>query len=147
MSTPPANLFIPVNRGLPNSCCMLLDDSPSGTDVMLSSPGSRLIEFHAAVAVASIPPATGGNAARFDASQYQGEDGGDDDEFGVADQPDANKTFSGGVAGKGGHPDGTGIRTRVNFGRGALRVVAECRPMRGTAVILDDAVLCNPAEN
>jgi len=126
---------------------MLLDDSSSGTDVMLSSPGSSLIEFYAAAAVASVPPATGGDAAPFDASQYQGEDGGDDDEFGVADQPDANKTFSGGVAGKGGRPEGTGIRTRGNYGRGALRVVAECLQMRGTAGILDDAVLCNPAEN
>jgi len=41
----------------------------------------------------------------------------------------------------GGRPSGTGARTRENFSRGSLRVLAEALQLRGVAALLDDPAL------
>ena len=41
----------------------------------------------------------------------------------------------------GGRPLGTGLRTRENYSRGALRVLSEAMQQLGTAIMLDDALL------
>jgi len=90
----------------------------------------------AAEAVPSALPHPGGGQGLDDGG------GTDDESYGWGSlQPDANKRRRGGAAGMGGRPSGTGARTRENFSRGSLRVLAEALQLRGVAALLDDLVL------
>jgi len=118
--------------------------SESGDDSPVQWPdtsGSSLFEFCATLAADAVPSslgAEGGGQGVDDGGSY-GDDGDLSDL--QAFQPDANQRRRGGAAGMGGRPARTGARTRENFPRGCLRVLAEALYLRGLSIIFDDPLL------
>jgi len=140
----PAACFISSREGLPVSGGVLLDTESEDTesDMAIDSVGSSMIEYYASAAVATIPSSDGSILLSQDPLHGVLADGGyqsdaQDDPY----QPDTHKRRRGGMAGKGGRPEGTGLRTREHFGRGARRVLAQALQLRDAAASLDSALL------
>ena len=142
-SFPPSSCFVSSCATLPNGDDMLLDDpsdESTAPPMSLGSPGSSLLEFYTAAAVDAVPDCVVGGGA---APLHPGLDFHCMEDYPEPAEvpPDANKRRSGGVSGMGGRPLGTGLRTRENFPRGALRILSEAMQQLGTAIMLDDAFL------
>ena len=136
----PASNFISSDRRLPVDGAILLDteSEETGSDMGVDSVGSSMIEHYAGAAISAIPSSDG---SLFFAQDPVVDDGHWSDPQDDPYQPDANKKRSGGMAGMGGRPEGTGLRTRENFPRGARRVLAEALQLRGSAAALDNPLL------
>jgi len=140
---PPASCFIPASASLPSGDEMLLDNESGNSSpvaVSMDSSGSSLLDLYASAAVRAVP-FFGGYGGADPAPPEDLDDAMVDDGDAVEEPVDANKRRSGGVAGRGGRPVGTGLRTRENFARGALRVLSEALQQLGTATMLDDPIL------
>jgi len=139
------SFFISTDDHVPVDNCLVLDDSSDGTGSFheLGSVTSSITEHYASAAVNAVPECFQ-NGLRHHPSDVI-LDAGDDDVPHELLQPNAEKRRSGGVAGMGGRPEGTGIRRRENFPRGALRVLADALRLRGVAAALDHPLLSEVA--
>jgi len=136
-----ASFFISADEQVPADEGLVLDESSDEASgcLALASVTSSITEFYAAAAVDAVPSCFENGVVHPHRGVVLDNDDGDTPHD--LQQPDANKRRSGGVAGMGGRPEGTGIRTRENFPRGALRVLAESLRLRGVAAVLDHPLL------
>jgi len=140
-----STLFITAEEYLPAGGELVLDteSEAGGSQTQLESCSSGLLEHLTDAALAGIPlvddlPSQDGAAAvdsGFDGDDFQGVDS---PPRAAAPLPDANKRCAGGLAGMGGRPEGTGLRTRENFRRAAQRVLSEGLHLRGCGSLLND---------
>jgi len=139
-ATAPASLFISAEAVIDSLDAYLLKtDSDASCSVRLSgSSGSSVVDLAVQAAVDAIP-AQGLLPPHEAVWVDDGNEAGPPTPPGLdVLQPDAHKRRSGGLAGMGGRREGTGLRTRENFPRGALRVLASAMHLHGVSSLLED---------
>jgi len=134
--------FVFASQQLPVHGAVLLDtDTDDGDKIPSgSSVGSSMIEYYVAEAVAAVPGVGVAREGLWPPADLD-DDGGLSPMAGQSPIVDASRRRRGGLAGKGGRPEGTGIRTRENFPRGALRILAGALEMLGVEAALEHALM------